>query len=101
VPVEGHARQAVEPAAEHSLHEEWQLVHTEFLPTVSAKVPPGHCSTHVPLETNGVVVLVHEIQWEAVPPVHVPQLKSHSSQTLDAFANLPRGVQSAMQVPRL
>lgn len=101
VPVAGHEVHAIEPSAEHSLHDEWQAMHVEIEPTVLTNVLLGHSSTHVPLETNGVLMFVQEMQSEDVPPLQVPQVGSHSSQTLDELANLPSGVQSATHVPRV
>jgi len=53
----------------------------------------------VPLERNGVAVLVQLRQSELVGPVHVPHDASHASQTLLALAYLPAVVQEARQLP--
>ena len=90
---------AIEPSPSHSPHELWQAVHLAMAPVVSAKESPGHSATHSPLDSNGVAALEQDKHSLLVGPLQVPHELSQETQTLDALAYFPVGVQSPMHVP--
>lgn len=62
-------------------------------------VPEGHSLTQEALLRKGVVEDVQVRHWLAEGPEHVPHAASHASQTVDALAYLPTGVQVVRHVP--
>lgn len=97
---DGQVRQASDCALLHSKHDEWHELHVPCPPRTSTKEPvAGHVATHVPLERKGVSTLVHDTQSLLVGPLHVPQVESQGSQTLELFAYFATGVHEARQLP--
>ena len=59
----------------------------------------GHAATHVPEERKDVAVAMQLRHCVALGPLHVPHVEWHGSQTDDAFAYLPAGVQDERHEP--